>query len=64
MEACLLWKDRVKLSYEAEEEAALEDGGDGGDAGDGEDGEDDVQGSKNEDEAVDALLNLHQVAHV
>ena len=50
--------------YEAEEEAALEDGGDGGDAGDGEDGEDDVQGSKNEDEAVDALLNLHQVAHV
>ena len=56
LEAYLHWKDRVKLSYEVEEEAALEDGGD---AGDGEDGEDDVQVATNEDEAVDALLNLH-----
>ena len=45
----------------------MEDGGDGGYAGDGEDGEDgedDVQGATNEYEAVNALLNLHQVAHV
>ena len=47
-----------------QEEAALQDRGNGGDAGDGEDGEDDVQVATNEDEAVDALLNLHQVAHV
>ena len=43
---------------------ALEDVGYGGNAGDGEDGEDDVQGATDEDKEVDALLNLHQIAHV
>ena len=42
----------------------MEYGGGGGDAVDGEDGEYYVQGAMNEGKAVDALLNLHQVAHV
>ena len=47
LEAYLCCKVRVKPSYEAEEEAALEGGGGGGDVGDGEDGEDDVKGATN-----------------
>ena len=43
---------------------ALEGVADGGDAGDGEDVEDDLQAATNEDEVIDALLNLHLVAHV